>query len=349
MKGLRLSADVAQGLRTVAVAGSGALVFLALGIPAGAVLGGMTATAAASLAGVRLGFPKTWRAPQLAIMGLAAGATVTPATLAAAGLWPGSLLVLLIGTVAIHGLAYWLFRRLTGADRLTSYFATAPGSLSAIMVLAEDHDCDLPRIAVTQTLRVVILLGLAPLALSGAGGAAPQGADPGWLQGAAAWGVLAAACVVGWGLARRLGWPIPAFLGVMLGSAILHATNLVGVHPPAWLLSLSMAALGGVIGARFSGLGPRDVAGYLPGAFATLAASLAVAAPLGWIVGTTVGVGSTAGLIAFAPGSMEVMIAVSIALGAQPTYVACHHVARTLFLLATVPAIARRLPLDRRT
>jgi hypothetical protein len=43
-------------------------------------------------------------------------------------------------------------------------------------------------------------------------------------------------------------------------------------------------------------------------------------------------------MIAFAPGGLETMAALSIMLGADPAFTALHHVYRLLFLTFLVPA-----------
>ncbi|MDG2374400.1 MAG: AbrB family transcriptional regulator, partial [Paracoccaceae bacterium] len=49
-------------------------------------------------------------------------------------------------------------------------------------------------------------------------------------------------------------------------------------------------------------------------------------------------------IIALAPGGFETMVAMSAFVGADPAYVAIHHIARIFFLSALVPiALARRL------
>ena len=52
-------------------------------------------------------------------------------------------------------------------------------------------------------------------------------------------------------------------------------------------------------------------------------------------------------LIAFAPGGLETMAAMSVILGIDPTFVASHHVARLLMLTAIVPIFLMRGRRDR--
>jgi uncharacterized membrane protein AbrB (regulator of aidB expression) len=125
-----------------------------------------------------------------------------------------------------------------------------------------------------------------------------------------------------------------------MGSAAVHAPGLVHTRAPYGVLLVSGAVLGSMIGARFYGIKPRDIWRSLPACLGLIAVMAVIGIPIGIAVGTAVGVGPVAGLMAFSPGSMETMIAVSLALNAHPAYVAAHHLCRTLLLLAVVPALS---------
>jgi hypothetical protein len=130
------------------------------------------------------------------------------------------------------------------------------------------------------------------------------------------------------------------FLGAMVGSASVHAFGLVHVQAPRPILLVAAAALGAMIGARFQGIRPENILRYLPACLGLVAAMVAIAAPVGILVGSLLEVGPVAGLMAFCPGSREVMVTISLALNAHPAYVAAHHLSRTLMLLALVPALS---------
>jgi membrane AbrB-like protein len=340
---IRLSREeIRRAAETAAIGGGGALLFTLLRIPAGAILGALLFTAAASLAGRRLGWPMTIRNLLYFTTGLGAGASVTPAAVQAALIWPLSILALIVATVAMWGLGAVVFQRMAGVDSKTAVFATAPGALSAVMVLAEEQETDVVSVAVAQTLRISTLVAMAPLALSFGHVTPLAGHDTPLIGGALAWAALLAASLAGYGVARRLKWPVPVFLGALLGSAAIHAGGVVTVGLPNWAFQAAAAGIGAVIGSRFAGIRVRDLVRLLPASLASLLVMALVAAPTGALIGWAIGVGPAAGLMAFAPGSMEMMVAVSLSLNAQPAYVAAHHVVRTLLLLAVLPALAAR-------
>lgn len=326
---------------TAALSSGGALLFMAVGIPAAPILGAMAAVAAASIAGARLGFHSGIRAPQLAVMGIAAGTTITPAALAAAAAWPLSILALIVVTVLMQLCAYGILRRFGRFDPLTAFLAAAPGSLSAVLIIAEERGANVPRVAIPQTIRVTGIVALTPILLAGA----PQPIwlpQPALLHGVAAWLLLLIVSGIGWATARRLRWPLPPFLGCLVGSGAVHVGGTVSLHMPGLVVTIALVGLGGVIGSRFSGMRARDILSLVPVSLGVMLVTGLIGVGAGTVAGHALGIGTLPGLLAFAPGSMEMMISIAVTLNLQPAYVAAHHIVRTLLLLSVVPLLARR-------
>ena len=323
-----------------AVLGAGGLALLH--VPAGALIGAMVATGAAALAKRPVEAPGWALGPLFVLTGTATGSAVTPEALGAAALWPFSLVALVGATALLTGAGYAIFRRFGGCDRQTAFFAAAPGALTAVIVLAEAEGADMTRVAIAQTLRLAVLAAVAPLALSTVHSPAPLH-DGAGLVGAAGWGLTAAAALAGGLIARALKWPAALFLGPMAAVGALHGCGLVGAAFPPWALTLISGALGATVGLRFRGVDVKDLLRFLPASLAALLAMAAIGLAAGWLAGTLSGVGPAAGMIAFAPGSMDVMIAISLALGASPAYVAAHHTVRFLGLMLGLPTLAEWL------
>lgn len=329
-----------QGVETALIGGLGATVFVLVGIPAGAILGAILATAGASLAGRRLGWPNAVRTILFMVMGYSAGASATPSAIKAAMLWPLSLLALVAATGAMWFAGWFVYRRLSSTDGRTAFYAAAPGALTTVLALAEQQGTDVRKVAVAHSLRLLILVCLSPLA-SAAGRPAllPPGDAP-LIQGVWGWAVALAAVLAGWTIIARLRWPAAPFLGALLGSLAVHSTGVIDAVPSPEALLVAGAALGALIGSRFGGLSFRDIVRESPAVLALVGVMVLIGAPVGALVGATVGVGLLAGMMAFAPGSMEVMVAVALTLNAHPAYVAAHHLARTFMLIAVMPALA---------
>ncbi len=329
-----------RALETAGIGAAGAAVLVVLNVPAGATLGAMLATATAALAGRKLGWPSSIRVLMFLVMGFAAGLTLTPEAIQAALLWPLSIVMLIVATAFMWIAGLWAFARLSPTDTGTAFYASAPGALSIVLILADRQKADMPKVAVAQSIRMLVLVASSPLAVMTGHTIAQPPFEPGLIGGPTAWLVGVAAALAAWKVAERLRAPAPAFLGSMVAAGALQGTGLVHITMPRDLMLVATTALGALIGARFSGLRPADLLRYLPASVALVLVMAAIAIPAGIGVGVMVGVGPTAGLLAFAPGSMEMMIAVSLTLNAAPAYVAAHHLARMLMLLAFVPFLS---------
>ena len=321
------------------IGGAGATFLVLLGVPAGAVLGALLATAAASLAGRTLGWPAYVRKGLYVLLGYGAGASVTPAALAAALLWPLSLVALVVTALAMWAVGWLVFRHLSPTDGRTAFYAASPGALGTVLLLAEQHGTDVRKVAVAQSLRLLILVCLAPLATMTGRPELFLPQSPALVSGLAGWAVAVAAVLAGWRLALQLRWTAAPFMGSLLASILVHATGLVQAKPSPEVLLVSGAALGALIGSRFTGLGFGDLAREARACLALVVVMALIGVPVGYLVGDAVGVGPLAGVMAFAPGSMEVLVAVALTLNAHPAYVAVHHLTRTMLLLAALQAL----------
>lgn len=328
----------APAVETLLIGGAGATLFVLLGVPAGSILGALLATAAASLGGRRLGWPGYVRQALYLQLGFSAGSTVTPAAVAAVMLWPLSLVALAATSLAMWAVGWMVFRRLSPTDARTAFYAASPGALGTVLVLAEQQRTDLRKVAVAQSLRLLILVSLAPLATTTGRPEFFPPQAPALVGGLAGWAVAAATVLAGWRVALRLHWPAAPFMGSLVVSILIHASGLVQAKPPSQFLLVSGAALGALIGSRFSGLGFRDLAREANACLGLVVVMALIGVPVGIAVGEAVGVGALAGVMAFAPGSMEALVAVALTLNAHPAYVAVHHLTRTMLLLVALPA-----------
>ena len=329
-------------LETALYGALGAAGLSLLHVPAGALVGAMAAVAVASLCGRPTGAPSWMQTVFFVVVGTAVGAAATPDLVHSVASWPVSLAILAASTVAMFGAGYAVFRRFGGCDPTTAFFAAAPGALSAVVVLAQEAGAVMSQVAAAQALRVAVVTAASPFLLTAANvhrGAAPHTAavhDP------LHWLLLIAAALAGWLAAARLKWPSPAFLGPMAASALLHVTGLVALAPPPPLILVSSAGLGAIVGTRFRGVSSMQLVAFFPPALASLTAMAVIGLGSGWVAGQLSGVGPLAGMLAFAPGSMDVLIAISLAAGQSPAYVAAHHTLRLLAVLALMPLLGRR-------
>ncbi|MCR9068730.1 MAG: AbrB family transcriptional regulator [Rhodobacteraceae bacterium] len=330
-------------LPTLLIGAAGATIFWLVGFPAAVLTGPAAAVSLATLLGLRTAIPPLLRDAVFLVLGLQIGSTVTPEVIETALAWPVSLLMLTATLIVVLQSARAVLRRGFGYDRMTALLAATPGHLSYVLGLSTDLAADVPRVALVQSVRVLMLTLLVPvlIALWGVEGTA-QLADRG--ESSALSLAVLFPLALGLGLIfRRLSIPAPLLLGAMAVSAIGHGSDLTPGAMPAWMTVVAFVCMGALIGTRFRGLDRRGLgAAFLAGVVTTLIAC-AVAAAGAWLAGGLVGLPPAALLLAFAPGGVEVMAAIAIETGLEPAFVAAHHVFRLVVLTVLVPILIARV------
>ena len=333
-----------QVCETLAIAFAGGLGLGFTGFPAGWLSGAIIAVSTAALAGRPMRIPDPLARFTYVVMGISLGGAVTPATVAGMATWPISLALLTIGMLALTAAVTIYLRAVHGWDRGSALLASFPGGLATVLVLAVENRADVRAVAVVQTVRVAGLAVILPAVLAALGftgipvarSAAVSLADP--LPLALLVVVSTFAAVV----AQWLRFPGGLMFGAMLSSAILHGTGLVGATLPWWWLSvLSFIVLGGLTGTRFGNTDVRllrHLAGAALGAFVVgNAVALGFALAAAWLLGLNAG----GVMLAYAPGAIDAMMILALALHFDPAFVGAHHVARFILVLLSMPVLVR--------
>lgn len=132
-------------------------------LPAGSLLGPMIAAAVLTLTIGEFTVPAVLREPGFAAIGLQVGLRFTPAMVRAAGrLLLPSLLCIAGLLVTCFGLAL-LLHATADVTLLDAYLATTPGGLYAVLAAAFGTGADTTFVIAVQTLRLFVMVLLAPL------------------------------------------------------------------------------------------------------------------------------------------------------------------------------------------
>ena len=147
----------------LSIGGAGGALFAYLQLPLPWLLGALTATTIASMAGVRMAVPDRLRQPMIAVLGLMLGTTFTPARVEAAVSWLPTLGALPVYVVVV-GAAIWLYLwRFSGFDRATTFFAATPGGLSEMVALSAQLGGDQRTVSLIHGTRVLLIVLTIPL------------------------------------------------------------------------------------------------------------------------------------------------------------------------------------------
>ncbi|HCR97347.1 MULTISPECIES: AbrB family transcriptional regulator [Halomonas] len=339
MKGV-VSTRSAKGLLTSLIVGAiGGTIFQLTGLPLAWMLGPLVANLLVSSRGVNVVVPERLRNVFLAVMGLVLGSQVTPELAQRVVDWPISAVLLLAGISASTVAASAWYRR-CGFDSVSAWFAAAPGAMTAMIILGDKCGGDPQRIAIAQSIRVIlVILVLPPLFWAYEGGDGDMALRANEFEHA--WMLLLIPLLLP--LGRWLRFPTPALLVPLLTAALLSGFDIASLRLPDWGMNLMLWVLGSAIGSRFKGMTRRLWGRYLwQSGIATLLA-LMVLALFAELIHQFVGVGRDVALLALAPGGVGEMAILAVALNIDPVFVAFHHLLRMVTLMVFAPFWARWL------
>lgn len=328
----------------LAVAFAGGWLFLLLGMPAPWLSGAMIATAVLASLDLVPPLAVPLRDLALLIVGVSMGASVTPESLDALGAYPASLVILAASVAGMMAASIGVLTKAGLWSVKDAFFASAPGALSTVLMIAVEERADVPKIAIVQLFRLFVLVMVLPPAISALEPAPAVAIAQPVLLSAPGFALLLAVSLGAAILFERLGIVAPFILGAMLASAALTGPGFISGRFPGPVAVLGFVLIGVFIGQRFRGLDRAMALKLLPAAGLSLLATLAVAALGAGAVSlaTDVSFGST--IVAFAPGGLEAMTVLAFALGLDTIYVGVHHIARFLLVGLLVPVAIRAWP-----
>lgn len=340
MRGSIRESSAGKALVTsLAVGAVGGTLFQLTGLPLAWMLGPLIANLLVSARGVQVAIPEPLRDVFLAVMGIVLGSQVTPQLAQRVLDWPVSAALLLLGVAASTAVAAAWYRR-CGFDPVSAWFGASPGAMTAMILLGEKCGGDPQRIAVAQSLRIIlVILFLPPLFWAYEGG----GGDIGPPQSALEHGWMLLTIPMLLPLGRWLRIPSSALLAPLLMAALLSGFDIASLTLPGWGMNAMLWVLGCAIGSRFQGMTRKLFGRYLwQSGIATLLALL-VLALFAELIHQVLGVGRDVALLALAPGGIGEMAILAVALNIDPVFVAFHHLLRMVTLMIIAPFWARWL------
>jgi membrane AbrB-like protein len=331
----------------LALGAAGGALFAWFGAPLAWLLGAMTFTTVAALAGVEIAVPSWLRKTLLAVLGVMLGSAFTPELFGRLGQWTVTLLGLLVYIGFVCGAGYLYLRRIGGYDPLNSYFTAMPGGLNEMTSLGHALGGDERLIALSHAVRLTLVVFTIPFWFRIVEGYAPASRPPAGSFAETApleLALLAACALIGPLLGRLVRMPAPHLTGTLFLSGALHMTGATQSSVPPELVIVAQIGLGAALGARFAGLPLRRILGTIK-----VALGLAVVMLLGTVL-LSLGLAPLSGipvetlLLAFAPGGFGEISLVAFSLDLDTAFVATHQLLRVLLVLFLAPIFFRLLP-----
>lgn len=259
--------------------------------------------------------------------------------------WPVFFSVILLVILLSNGLGYLLARHhvLPGSSAI---WGASPGGASAMMVLAQNYGADIRLVAVMQYLRVVmVVLSAAAVDVFLTTHADKPAIAHHFTLVGTSWGTLFLTLTVGLGSAvagKLLRIPAGAMLAPLAVTAVVNGLGWASLSLPPWLLALSYAGLGWMIGLRFDRQTLRYSWFALPKMLIAILILMALCALLGVGLSVFYGVDPLTAYLATSPGGLD-SIAIIAASSEQVniSFVMALQTCRLLMVIAIGPIIAR--------
>jgi len=298
------------------------------------MIGPLLAMATGNFAGAGLRAPQGARSAGQVVIGTALGMYFTPAVARQVASYWHVLLLAGLFAISVGVLSGWILSRLARTDATTAFFASVPGGAAEMTILGERYGGRPDRVALAQSLRILIVVIVIPFALtySETHGsdvyqsiAAPV--DYGYLLLLLAGGLATGLCL------NRYRVPNAFMFGPL---ALLIGLTASGVElssmPPA-LTNAAQVMIGCALGARFERRSlesaPRYVSGVIASVFIAIAVGVGFAGGLGWAAGLPI----ATLVLATAPGGIAEMCITAKVLQLGVPLVTAAHVTRVLVLL----------------
>lgn len=331
----------ARVLLTLFLGAVGGGVFHMLGLPAAWLSGAMVLVAAVQFAGVPVSMPDRLRNAVFVILGISMGTGVKPEIIERIGEWPVSMLVLFAVISGIMTAGYFVLHNIMKWDRPTSFFGAIPGALSYVMALAESSKAKVANVAVSQSIRLFVLVAILPILITGSTDIEIQ--EEAIVASFTIPDVILTflVCVAASVIAVRFNVPGGWLTGAFFASAALNGAGVVNLVLPQWFVVPCYVALGCVVGVRFSSVSLSALKQLFVASLAAFAAAMVISLAGATLTASLLEIPFGQALLAYAPGGLEVMTLLAFMLDLDPAFVAAHQLARYVGMVLILPFVTR--------
>lgn len=328
-------------VRALIIGAIGAAIAVYLHVPLAFMLGAMAATLVGSISGARIAVPMKLRTAGIGVLGMYLGSTFSPAMMDQAAEWPVTLASIILFVPLVTALTALFYRFVARYDRVTAIYAAAPGALTPMIILGSSAGGHEQTIAMTQGLRVMLLVFAAPFLLALIG---LDAVDSSPLQAVdnidlVDFTILSVACLAGVFIAQKINLPATQMTGSMLVSGALYLGGLVDGALPVWFIDAVLLIMGASIGSRFAGVDRRFLTRVAGFSILSVGLIMLYSAAAAMVVSWMTGLDYLPVLLAMAPGGVAEMCLIAVGLGIDPGFVAFHHIARIFAILLLAPLV----------
>lgn len=324
---------------TLAVSAAGGGVAHAIGLPAGWLMGGALAVTIATMLGLPMRMPDRMRDVTFVLIGMSMGASVAPDSLSLLASWPVSLAALALELVIIVAATGWVLAHVFRLDPGTAYLSSFPGHLSFILGIAGTGVGNARQIVIIQVIRILMLTVAVPIGALFLPIAEVVPVAESAILAPLQLIVLAMGCVATGLVFLRMNVPAGMVLGAMAAATAAKLGGLYSAAMPEPLVVITFILTGALIGSRFAGVSRSEFLAAAKGGLIATTMTIAIVTVMALGVAQLVDMPFGQIWLGLAPGALEGMGALGIALGYDTAFIAAHHVIRLMLLSFAIPAV----------
>jgi membrane AbrB-like protein len=334
--------ETSAPLKALAACIAGGALCAWIGTPLPWMVGPLFAMALFKVAGADLSSPRFGRESGQLIIGAALGLYFTPnVAREVLANWHVLIAAAVLAT-ALGWICGLFLARYTGVDRTTAFFSCVPGGATEMAILGERMGAKPDRIALAQSLRILMVVIIIPFSLTLAD---VHGTDVYFQVATApnAWGLaqLLAVGIVAGGLLAWLRVPNAFMLGPLGVTIAFTVGEQHFSSMPGALSNVGQLLIGCTLGARFE----REFVKKAPQFMFVVALSILLAILLagigGWLLARLGGLAVPTMVLATAPGGIAEMCITAKVLQLGVPLVTAAHVTRVLILVTTTAPLFR--------
>ncbi|HEX9395168.1 MAG TPA: AbrB family transcriptional regulator [Burkholderiales bacterium] len=337
---------VNPALALMMCAAAGAL-FSWLKTPLPWMLGPLLAMAACNFAGSELRAVAGGREAGQVVIGTALGLYFTPVVAREVTNYWVLLIVAALFAILLGVFGGWTLSRIAGTDRTTAFFASVPGGATEMTLQGERLGARPDRVALAQSLRILMVVLLVPFALTYSGVHGSDNYQP--VSTPLRWHSLALLLTLSGAaglVLQRLRVPNAFMFGPLAVVIPLTVAQLEFSSVPTGLSSAAQVLLGCALGARFERQSLASAPRYVVGVLGAVVVAIALSAGFAALLATLSGIPWPTMVLALAPGGIAEMCITAKVLQLGVPLVTAAHVVRVIILITTTgPSfrVARRL------
>jgi uncharacterized protein len=324
---------IGAGALTFVIAVIGAVLARLAHLPLPWLLGALFATAAAGLLGAPIRPIRYGRTVGQVVIGSAIGVQFKVSVILALVSLLHVMVIVAVLSILVGACGALLLKRMTHMDKTTAFFATVPGGVAEMVNIAPRYGAELEPIMLAQTLRVGLIVAVAPFLVTLFAHGPTSYVAPAVIMGWPIALVLLAAAALGGAAFASFTFPNAWFMGAIAVGIVFGMLGFAEGRMPDLILIPAQILIGASLGVQFRReFLTRLVILMLASSIAVLFAATTmalIAAAFAYMLGMP----TPTLVLAFAPAGMAEMVLTAKLLGLDGTVVAGFQLVRIIIIL----------------